>query len=710
MLADQAQRGESAGEAPRAAALWFRAATLAEGRLRDDAGAAALHTRVVALEPRSASFDALARLASARGEPGVAAGWLEKLLEVVEPERRGGSVLRLADALVSAGDPSRAAERLEQWVDKVADAEPLRTRLAGLYREHGQWAKLAALAADAAAHAPDKPTRMARLLESAKLYIERCSEPDRAVPLLEQASDLAPEDQAVRLGLADALAQARRFDEARAILQAMISAFGGRRPKERAPVHYQVARLELAMGNRASALVELDTATRIDPQNPEILRALAELARDDGQLERAEKSYRALLAVLRRREDSSDTASIARSEVLLELSAIAERDGEADRAREILESAIEAATQSDFEQERLESVLRRRGDDQTLVRVLEAKLAHLGDSPAAAKTLGELAAVLVERLGRPEQALAVRLRALAIDPRSPAAHDAALALARSLGALDRYVDGATSLANAAVDAGDVPLACALLVRLGGVAENDLRDDRKAAGLYDRAVDLGLRSAELLRSLDRLFERLGDPSRQARVLAMRVEVEAAEGGRAAASDAIYRLAELRLASRAAFDEGVELMQTALDLAPDFDRARTILEKAVAIDSKHAGLVELYERVGRQPGQERALADALRLRSELPGSGVETVREAVEVAKRIGDGALAQSLLARFVEARTANPAGQNIAELAWALGALSMLHEAAGDLRRAVELKREAAKVAEPDEARRLEFEVAAHRR
>ena len=64
-------------------------------------------------------------------------------------------------------------------------------------------------------------------------------------------------------------------------------------------------------------------ATRIDPANPQILRALAELARDDGQLERAERSYRALLVALPRAEDSQKDAPIVRTEVLLELSAVA---------------------------------------------------------------------------------------------------------------------------------------------------------------------------------------------------------------------------------------------------------------------------------------------------------------------------------------------------------------------------------------------------
>ena len=597
LFADQAERAEKGGNVHRSAELWSRAAVLAEGRLGDAGAAASFHARVVALEPRAASFDALARLAEGRSDAAAAAGWLEKLLDVVEPGLHGPSVLRLAEALVASGNAPGAAERLESWIPRVADAELLRARLAGLYREQREWAKLAALAADGAAHAPDKVSRMARLLEAAKLFIDRCGEPARAVPLLEQASDLAPEDQAVRLGLADALAQANRFDEARSILQAMVAAFGGRRPKERAPVHYQTARLELAMGNRASALVELDVATRIDPQNPEILRTLAELARDDGQLERAEKSYRALLAVLRRREDARETPSIARSEVLLELSAIAERDGESERAREILESAVEAAAQSDFEQERLETILRQRGDDQTLVRVLEAKLAHLGDTPAAAKALGELADVLVQRIGRPDQALAARLRALSIDPRSAPAHDAALALARSLGALDRYLDHAATLATAAVDSGDATLACSILVRIGGVAETDLQDDRRAAGLYERAVDLGQRSPDVLRALDRLFERLGDPTKQARVLAMRIEVESAGGAaRGAASDATYRLAALRLGSKQELEHGVEMLAAALAAEPDYDRARGILEKAVQVDGTHPGLLDLYERVG------------------------------------------------------------------------------------------------------------------
>jgi tetratricopeptide (TPR) repeat protein len=704
LLGDQAARAEERGETARAAELWSRAAVVAQDKQRDALGAETFHARVVALEPRVSSLNALAKLTSSRGDPAAAATWLERLVEVAPPEERATATLRLAEALVRSGQTERAAERLELALTSMPEAEPLRQRLSTLYREQQDWERLGKLIASAAAHAPDKAGRLARLLEAAGLFNERCSRPDLAVPLLEQASDLAQQDPSVRLQLAGALASATRFDEARAILQAMIDAFGGRRPKERAPVHYQIARLELAMGNRARALVELDTATRVDPQNPEILRTLAELARDDGQLERAEKSYRALLVVLRRREEAGDNGGIARSEVLLELSAIAHRQGEDDRAREILESALEAATKSDFEQDRLEAALRARGDDETLVRVLEAKLARMGDAAAGPRALSELATVLSERLHRPEQALPVRLRAVTLDPGSPAAHEAALTLARAVGKVDSYLSCARTLVDGAVAAGDVALAASLLVRLGTIAEEDLADRAQSARLYERALELGVRTPQVLKSLDRVYEQLGDADNQARILAMRAEVDAQAEGPKAAADSTYRLAALRLSSRPTFDVGVELLRRALDLDPQLERAEDILRQALAVDPGDAGLLELYEHVGRQPGHERTLIDALRLRAKMPGSDVSTVREAVDLAVRIGDPSLAESLLERFVEGDQS--ATQNVGNLAWALATLASLKEAAGDVRQAVDLKKAAARVAEPETARKLEFEVA----
>src|SRR4029078_5209785 len=89
------------------------------------------------------------------------------------------------------------------------------------------------------------------------------------------------------------------------------------------------------------------------------------------------------------------------------------------------------------------------------------------------------------------------------------------------------------------------LAASLFVRLAKIAETERNDDREAAALYERAVEGRDRDRDLLAALDRVYERLGDDAGQARVLGMRVALDADEGG--ASSDALYRLAQLRFKS-------------------------------------------------------------------------------------------------------------------------------------------------------------------
>jgi tetratricopeptide (TPR) repeat protein len=259
----------------------------------------------------------------------------------------------------------------------MAAVEPARheevgERLSDAYRRLEAWDKLAKVLADGAAradHEGNTTASIARLREAAALMRDRCDDAVSAMVLLEEASGLAPDDQAIRLELADAMRCAGRFDDARPIFTALLDAYGGRRPRERAAVHHALARLEVAQQRPAEALRELETASRIDPQNAAILQALAALAHDTGQIEQAERSYRALLALLRRLEDGGQSVGVARSEAFLELSAIAGKQGDAPRAKELLESALEAAAQSPFERERLERALRARGDTATLARL-----------------------------------------------------------------------------------------------------------------------------------------------------------------------------------------------------------------------------------------------------------------------------------------------------------------------------------------------------
>jgi len=354
LLEEQALFAEAGGDDRRAADHWCLAGTIAEQVLHTPTDAEGYHSRAVALEARAGSLDALARLATARADHPAAAQWLERLLDVVDRGRRVETILRLCDALVASSEIARAIERLQQELHAVPATEPLRARLVTLYREAGAWAQLARILTDGAGDGLDKPTRIARLLEAASLLSDRCGEPALAVPILERASALTPEDHAVSLLLAEALTRAERLDEARAILQSVVASFGRRRPKPRAAVHARLARLELAAGDLVRAMIELETAASIDQDDQEILRTLAETARDAGHLDAAEKAYRALLDGLRRHGELGEAPGMARSEVLLELHALAEQRGDSARAAEILESALETSAREDYDRQQLE--------------------------------------------------------------------------------------------------------------------------------------------------------------------------------------------------------------------------------------------------------------------------------------------------------------------------------------------------------------------
>ena len=690
LWAKQADLAEGAGEASFAADLHARAAVVAERQNADVPGAIRHLERVVALEPRPKSLDDLARLSTTLKDHAAAATYLDQLRDLTTDGARADITLRLGEALVLAGKKAEAQAKLEEEVKRDPEADRVRTKLAEMYRRAESWIELAELLTEGAAHAPDKATRLSRLREAAELYRSRT--PDRAIPLLEQASDLSPEDNGVKLALADVLGAAGRFEEARTLLRGLVEAFGGRRPKERAPVHYHLALLDLAVGDRARALVELDAATRIDPANPEILRALAELARDDGQLDRAERSYRALLTVLRREGSVAENAPITRSEVMFELSAIALRQGEVDRAKEILESAFELSTESVVEARRLEGVLRKASDHANLARASESRLSRGGEHvPDRAALLAELGRLYEDHLGRAAEALTMRIEAIALDPTDEASHAAAMRLDRGTAYLDRL-----EKLTADAEKNDPELAAKLFVRMARQAEG--RDEREAARLYEKAHEMAPRDREILSALDVVFERLGDDAGQARVLGARVGLDASEGG--ASADALYRLAQLRFRSDQV-DAACDAFEEAFAADPDPERAEALLKSAADAHPTSERLLEIYERLARAPGRERSLVDALVRKWALPGSGVDAMREAVEIAQGLQDGPLAEELLRRWLESGKEDAEGR-----VWALSLLAAIAELAGRVREAVLLKREAAELAPPDEARTLLFDVA----
>lgn len=570
----QARWREEAGEHARAAELWTRAAELAETRLGDEERAIEAHRRGADIGGR-ASLEALARLHGRRGEHARAAEVLERLWERPGTEGLESHALRLAEAYVHAGSREVARARLEHAAGIVRDPSLVRGRLAEMYREDEAWGPLAALIAVQAGESPDSATRIARLREAADLHVARRGDPQAAIPLLEQAVALDPDDASLRLVLAAALGAAKRFDDAVAILRAQVERYGARRPKERALVHFELARVALAAGDRPRALAELDVAAKIDQTHPEILHTLGRLAREEKQLDRAQRTYRALLLLVRRSSDDQP-AAISRAQVLLELSDIAFEQGDAERSSEFLESALEAARESRRDDARLEAALRERGRFDVLARTLTARLAATTDPFEGAVALAELVEAY-DTIGHTAE----------IDARLCGKAAEIFRTLERLGAPDERAYAALETAYAKL--GDAESRARVLERVLASATGERRTD----GLYrlaalelahqstrergvDRlaqAMEAELRPTEAEAALAAAFER--EP-RDERALRLLERVARASGRETVLVDALARLAALGGDRSAELREAVELSRR----LGDHERAESIVRRALA----------------------------------------------------------------------------------------------------------------------------------
>lgn len=684
--------------------LWGRAAILAEQKLLDIPRAIADHRRAAAFDATT-SLDALARLLTARGEHARAAEVLDRLCILTPPESAHVEYLRLADALVEAGDAANARGRLEYAASIVKNPTPVRERLAVLYREAEAWGPLADLIASEAIRIESRTTRAAKLREAAELHLTKRNDAVSAAPLLEQAAELLPDDMPVRLTLVQAYVQSSRLEDATSILRGLLASYGGRRPKERAIVHYELARVLIAAGSKDEALEELEAALRIDPAHPDILYASAKLALDMNQLDRASRAYRALLLNVRRARDDQSNR-LMRTEILFALSEIAERQGEPERAAEYFDSAFEASRESAEERERLVGALRARGRHGMLARALEARLASATDPSQAVVILDELAQVYEDHLGRPDDALATRLRAIRLDPIHDRAHVSARALAERTGHKARYIKAVSGLIE---EAQDENRRLELLMHLGRAYGGDPAYDEQARSVYTRAEEMlsarpsDPKSLEVWTALDGLYERRGEKEAQAQVLEKRIAA-APPGTPAEQADPMYRLAAIRLLTETGQEQGCALLERAFSLDPQPDRVEEALRSSIARIPGGEPALHSLERFARETGRPRALLDAILMLHGIGRASVDQLSEAVTVARELCDDTLRESCLRALLSVHESTGSAQSPSEVLVELG---NLREVQGDSNEAAALFEKAAEHLEQDAAHALLLRVAA---
>ncbi len=347
LLSVQLGQAQDRGDGVAELALQVRLAEVYESRLNDTPRALAAYEAVLVRDPsHRGALEAVARLGELRGAWDRASAALSKLLELATDASGVPVALRLAKAFGALDDDAGVASALRRALELEKSNEVVRDALRSLYEKRKSWSELAEMLvsdadlAEDAAGAEKSPAVVAGVVKSlrraSEIYSGELSAPGLAVPHLERASALAPADRELLLALCDVYTTSGRERAATEVLEKIIASFGGKRSKELGVFHHKLGRALASLGEKEAALAQFDLAFKIDPGAIGVLRELGVFSLESGDLERAQKTFRALLL-----QKLDDKSGITKAEVFFYLGEVLLKQGDKVKALPMYERAIE---------------------------------------------------------------------------------------------------------------------------------------------------------------------------------------------------------------------------------------------------------------------------------------------------------------------------------------------------------------------------------
>jgi tetratricopeptide (TPR) repeat protein len=281
---------------------------------------AKIHEAREAWDDAVAVLDRAAVAASSDAETAEIRFRMGKLVRAKGEHPEGAEAHFLAVIAIDAGHAGTLAEleslaRASQDQDRLVQVLELRERIA-----------------------TDDAGRRALLTEIAQLYSGPLGDAAAALAPLERLAGLAPTDLAVQESLGTALIGTGRLDEGERILVRVVEQLSrSKQNKAVARLQHTLGTLSLARGDLASAEQRFGAAWEIDPGQAAVLAALARLAEQRKDVEKARRFYRSLLL----QTFDEKTAGITKAEIYLALGRLHVIAGELPKARNMFERGLE---------------------------------------------------------------------------------------------------------------------------------------------------------------------------------------------------------------------------------------------------------------------------------------------------------------------------------------------------------------------------------
>jgi golgin subfamily B member 1 len=327
------------------------------------------------------------------------------------------------------GQPDRAFRSYE----RILATDPTDTRAASelipLYEADEKWARLPALYELLVERADDDAAKLAHLQKLAHIAGERLSDRNAAAAYARRAYEIAPDDEGTLTAFEDA---ARAAGAWALFVEALEERAKKVKKKKRRPLELRLAEVYVReLGRVDDAIALYKGLVEADPSDERASTALDVILRREGRRD----DLRWLLG-LRVEHAESDDVRVA---VLREWASLEEQSfAEPERAAQLYARVLEHAPGDADALGALPRLLLAAGNAAGAAEVLEKHRDHMVDAERA-HVDAELAALYIERLSRPKDALEAAERVLA-----QSSHDA-----RAISVLRRLLEHAETRERAA---------------------------------------------------------------------------------------------------------------------------------------------------------------------------------------------------------------------------------------------------------------------
>ncbi|MGB5704948.1 MAG: tetratricopeptide repeat protein, partial [Polyangiales bacterium] len=327
--------GEAPDEAQRG--LLERVAEIHDAERDDPDSAIRVYERINSdLGPDERTLRALGGLYERNESWTKVADVLERLAARIEGQEAVELCHRVVDLYEQqVGDAEQAGRSLRGAYERFPSDQATRERLKAYYEGRGDYHALADVLDAELDDASSDAERVALLRTISDVYRDQLGDPGTAAAYLERAVALDGDDRGALEPLCELYMAAGRQQDAVPILRRIIESFGKQRSKDLAKHHHRLGQALAGMGDAAGALEAYDAAFKIDLTNVAILRDLGKLTHANGDLDRAQKSFRALL--LQKLEPDS---GIQKADVYYYLGDIAAKQDDTRKAITMLERAL----------------------------------------------------------------------------------------------------------------------------------------------------------------------------------------------------------------------------------------------------------------------------------------------------------------------------------------------------------------------------------